>query len=359
MDLHDLGWTSFFSDQPACPDHHTLGRIVAQERHGFVVATAAGQRPAEPSGKLRRLAEVEDDAVVVVGDWVDIATAAGSGADDVAHIVRVYGRRSTLQRKEAGEVTRRQLIAANVDVVFVVCSLNQELNIRRIERYLTGIWDSGARPVVLLNKADLCDDLPAVLAELETVALTVPVLAVSAATGAGLDEVHAQLPAATTGVLVGSSGVGKSTLTNRLLGRAVQPTQAVRAGDDKGRHTTTAKRLVALSHGGLVIDTPGMREFQLWSGDTASFDDVDSLAAQCKFNDCGHESEPGCAVRAAIDDGSLDAGRVTSWRKLGRELARLEARKDAAGRAQERARFKSQGKLYKSIQKHKRDRHRD
>lgn len=354
MSMQSLGWSTYLDDQPRpSSEHHLPGRLVAQERHGFVVETAHGRRPAEPSGRLRRAHG--DELPCVVGDWVDVAVAPNGGDDDVAHVVRVYERRSLLQRKVPGEAARPQLIAANVDVAFVVCSLNHELNPRRIERYLTGIWDSGARPVVVLNKLDLCDDVDAVRELLAPIALSTSVEFVSATTGEGLAALHEHLPAGATGVLVGSSGVGKSSLTNRMLGRAAQATQSVRAGDDKGRHTTTSKRLVQLEEGGLLIDTPGMREFALWSGDATSFEDLEALAAACRFSDCGHETEPGCAVRAAIDAGALDVARLESWRKLARELARIEARKDRGARAAERARQRSQSKLYRSVQKRKRD----
>jgi ribosome biogenesis GTPase len=234
-------------------------------------------------------------------------------------------------------------VAANVDVVFVVTSITDDLSARRLERYLTLGWESGARPVVLLTKADLVDDPAPAIEEVSSVAFGVPVHAVSVHTGVGLDAVLAELRPGDTAALLGSSGVGKSTLINTLLGEELLATQEVRA-DGKGRHTTVRRELIRLPGGGLVIDTPGMRELQLWVADHGleeAFDDVTTLFVGCRFNDCGHESEPGCAVLAALADGTLTPERWDSYRKLERELAALDLRLDKQAQAAERRRYRS------------------
>jgi len=301
-----------------------------------VIYTEHGELRAELAGRLRH-----GDEHPAVGDWVAVALRPSEGR---ATIHAVLPRRSAFTRKVAWAETKPQVVAANVDVVFVVCGLDANYNVRRIERYLTLAWESGAQPVVLLTKADLCDDVDPRVYEVESIAFGVPVHAVSAPHGDGLETVRSYVPAGRTAALLGSSGVGKSTLVNALVGEELLATQGLR-DDGRGRHTTSHRQLVPLPEGGLVLDTPGMRELQLWDADEgmqAAFADVDALAAQCRFADCAHREEPGCAVRAALAGGTLDVERFESWGKLQRELERLARKQDARARSEsrkERARF--------------------
>jgi ribosome biogenesis GTPase len=274
-----------------------------------------------------------------VGDWVAVERAdAGTGT-----IVAVLERRSRFSRKRAGDTAEEQVLAANVDVVFLVTSLNEDLNPRRLERYLILAWDSGASPVVLLTKADLVDDAAAAAVDVESVAVGVPVLTVSARTGEGMQALRSLLGPGVTAVLLGSSGVGKSTLVNALVGEERLETQEIR-DDGKGRHTTVRRELVLLPGGGLLVDTPGIRELQLWAVDEGldeAFEDVTSLFADCRFSDCRHDREPGCAVKAALAEGRLAPERWESYVKLQRELELLEQRLDKRLAAEERRRIRA------------------
>jgi len=310
--------------------------VAVEHRSEYVIYTEHGELRAELAGRLRH-----GDEHPAVGDWVAVALRPSEGR---ATIHAVLPRRSAFTRKVAWAETKPQVVAANVDVVFVVCGLDANYNVRRIERYLTLAWESGAQPVVLLTKADLCDDVDPRVYEVESIAFGVPVHAVSAPHGDGLETVRSYVPAGRTAALLGSSGVGKSTLVNALVGEELLATQGLR-DDGRGRHTTSHRQLVPLPEGGLVLDTPGMRELQLWDADEgmqAAFADVDALAAQCRFADCAHREEPGCAVRAALAGGTLDVERFESWGKLQRELERLARKQDARARSEsrkERARF--------------------
>jgi ribosome biogenesis GTPase / thiamine phosphate phosphatase len=264
-----------------------------------------------------------------VGDWVAARPLEG---ERKALIEAVLPRRSAFTRKEAWRRAAEQIVAANVDVVFLVSAFGAELNLRRIERYLTAAWDSGAEPVLVLNKSDRAADPAAEAAPVEAIALGVPVLPVSAMTGANVDALESYLGHGRTAALLGSSGVGKSTLVNRLAGREVMDTGGVRPDDERGRHTTTHRELVLLPDGrGLLLDTPGMRELQLWADEDAldtTFAEIADLAAACRFGDCSHAGEPGCAIHAALADGSLDEERWDSYRKLQREVQALELRQN-------------------------------
>lgn len=312
-------------------------RVVAEHRDRYVVRAADGERAAVLAGRLRHHAHTRED-LPATGDWV--AVDAGDGT---AAIHAVLPRRSIFRRKAAGETTEAQVLAANVDVALIAAALPGDVNARRIERYLALAWESGAIPVIVLTKADLVDDVDAAVRGVRAVAPGVDVAAVSAVTGAGVDALARWLVPGRTAVLLGSSGAGKSTLSNLLLGADALRTGAVRE-DGKGRHTTTHRQLVQLRNGALLIDTPGMRELQLWSADAgleSAFADVEALAARCRFGDCEHQAEPGCAVRAAAESGALDPARLESWRRLRRELAWLEIRQDEAAAAAERGRVKT------------------
>jgi ribosome biogenesis GTPase len=263
-------------------------------------------------------------------------------------IRQVLARRSAIVRNSPERTTSAQTLAANVDVAFVVSSLGPDLEPRRIERYLVTIWESGATPEIVLTKADRLDDPWPLAAEVESVALGVPVHVVSAVTGQGCDAVRARIAAGTTAVLLGSSGVGKSTLVNRWLGEEVMATRETREDDDEGRHTTTVRQLLVLPGGGLVIDTPGLREVQLWDVGSAAleatFADVEGLAADCRFGDCTHTHEPGCAVLAAVETGELPHERLQSWRKLQRELHAIAIRHNALLRKEELRKWKQRAR---------------
>ena len=313
-DLSTLGWSAELAE--SIEEGLVPGRVAVVHRGGYLVLTAAGERRARLPGSARNAG-----LDVAVGDWV--------GLDD--ELVRaVLPRRSLLARQAAGRETGRQLLAANVDVAFVVTSFGPDLEPRRLERYLAAVWESGATPVVLLTKADLEPDPEVAALAVEAVAVGAAVHTVSVVDGRGLDAVASYLRPGVTAVLLGSSGVGKSTLVNRLAGAELLRTNDVRADDGKGRHTTTHRELVVLPGGGIVIDTPGLRELQLWEGDLeGTFADVEELAGDCRFNDCSHTREPDCAVLAAIDEGTLPLDRLRSYRKLQRELFSAQVRQDA------------------------------
>jgi ribosome biogenesis GTPase len=337
--LASLGW-----DDQLARDFQSLhapgavpARVIAEHRDRYVVRTAQGERAAVLAGRLRHQARSRED-LPATGDWVAVDEGDGTAA-----IHAVLPRRGLFRRKAAGDATEAQVLAANVDVALIAAALPDDVNARRIERYLALAWESGAVPVVVLTKADLVDDADSALRGVRAIAPGVDVAAVSAFTGAGVDALARWLQPGRTAVLLGSSGAGKSTLTNLLLGEDALRTGAVRE-DGKGRHTTTHRQLVRLRNGALLIDTPGMRELQLWSADAgleSAFADVEALAARCRFGDCAHESEPGCAVRAAAESGRLDPARLESWRRLRRELDWLEIRQDEAAAAAERARVKT------------------
>jgi len=320
-------------------------RVVAAHTRYLRVASAAGEELAEVAGSLKHQARGPEE-LPAVGDWVALRPRAGDGR---AVIQAVLPRRTAFVRRAAGVRTLAQVLAANVDTVFLVMGLDGDFNPRRLERALVLAWESGATPVVLLNKTDLAEDLDGRRAEIERVALGVPVCAIAAKHGEGLEALAPWLAPGHTVVLLGSSGVGKSTLVNRLLGRDKQKTREVREDDQRGRHTTTHRELIALPGGALLLDTPGLRELQLWStaeGIEAAFEDVQTLAAGCRFRDCGHEREPGCAVRDAAAHGRLDPARLASYHKLQAERRALEIREDPLKQKAERGRWKA---IHKSL----------
>jgi ribosome biogenesis GTPase len=337
ISLADLGFDTFFAshfDQLQRPG--LVPARIAADGRGLYQLIGCEAQLGEPSGRMRF--ELDGTRRPAIGDWVAVADSS-----DRAVIHHLLPRKTVMSRRAADSDVAAQVIAANVDLFCIVTSANRDLNVRRIERYLTAVWDSGANPLVVLNKVDLVDDVGPMLDELASVALVAPVVQVSALTGSGLEDIRAQLGQGTTVAFVGSSGVGKSSLINRLLGRETQFVSAVREDDQRGRHTTTRRELIPLSGGGVLIDTPGMRELGLIEdegGVDTVFADIAELSGTCRFADCAHESEPGCAIREALAIGALDADRWQSYRKLQREIAAAERRSDPFLAAEERRRWK-------------------
>jgi ribosome biogenesis GTPase len=335
--LADLGWDQSWNDLHLTSDPQGAwrpARVTLQGRDVWRVHDGDRELTVGVRGRLR------ERELPVAGDWVLL----GGTSHDDAVVEDMLARRTSLTRKVAGQRTEEQVVAANVDVV-LVCSPLHSLNLRRLERELTIVWESGATPAVAVTKADLVDDLgtdlDAALDEVRSVAVGVEVLAVSSYDGDGLEGVRALLPRGVTAAVIGPSGAGKSTLVNALVGHDVLVTTAVRA-DLRGVHTTTARHLVPVPGAGLVLDTPGMRELALWADDDAldsTFVDVGDLAERCRFADCRHVTEPGCAVLAAVEAGELDDERLASWRKLQRELAWLARKQDARAQHEERRRW--------------------
>jgi ribosome biogenesis GTPase / thiamine phosphate phosphatase len=332
-----LGWGSFqaggfapFRNQGLLP-----ARVAAGHGVGYRLYTASGEVTARLAGRLRHQ-DPSPAARPAVGDWVAISEG---GANGPATIQAVLPRRTSFSRKAAGEGVAEQVVAANVDSVLLVTGLDFDFNPRRLERYLVLAWESGARPAIVLNKADLNPDLEAGLRQVEASAPGVPIHPLSALRGEGLEQLEPYLGPGQTVALLGSSGAGKSTLINRLIGRDLLRTGAVREKDSRGRHTTTQRELIRLPNGGLIVDTPGLREIQLWvaeQGHQAAFEDLETIAQRCRFGDCSHQHEPGCAIRAAVESGVISGERFGSYLKLATELRHLQTRLDRrAQKAQE------------------------
>ena len=339
MNLEALGWDASYADafEPHNSDDAIPGRVGVQHRGAWVVLTEVGELRCDLTGRLVHGADTGE--LPAVGDWVVVAPRAAEGKGTIR---AVLPRRTKFARKAATGVsdrTEQQVVAANVDTVFLVTGLGQDMNVRRLERYITTAWESGAEPVIVVTKTDLHPAaVERAVAEIEEIAFGVPVHPLSGVTGEGVDALTPYLRPGRTIALLGSSGVGKSTLVNRLAGREVLAT-AETAADGRGRHTTTHRELVPLPEGAVLLDTPGMRELQLWEagdGIQGAFADVEELAAACRFSDCAHDGEPGCAIQAALADGSLDAERWDSYAKLQRELHWLEVRQSARLGAEER-----------------------
>ncbi|MBT2677831.1 ribosome small subunit-dependent GTPase A [Bacillus sp. ISL-35] len=328
------------------------GRVALEHKHSYRVWLEDGEYLCTLSGKLTYEANGRDD-LPAVGDWVAVKTSPG----EVWGTIRgILPRKSKFSRKAAGQVTEEQIVAANIDTVFIVNSLNDDLNLRRIERYLLLAWESGSNPVIILSKADLENELEAKIELVSGVAIGVPVIPVSVLEGTGIEQLKRYLTPGQTVALIGSSGVGKSSLVNYFTGYEKQLVQEIRDSDDKGKHTTTHREMVLLPGGAVLIDTPGMREIQLWTveeGIGESFADVDQFAEECKFRDCTHGNEPGCAVRSAIDEGRLDENRLASYKKLQKELAYIDRKMDKKAQAEEKRHWKNINKEIRQKTKYK------
>jgi ribosome biogenesis GTPase len=350
--LERLGWNSFFQEQIIAEVAQFRMARVIEEQRGLCRVAGDFDGWAEVSGRFRHEANSAAD-FPAVGDWVGVAAEPGA---ERAVIHCRLNRRSTVSRKAAGRAVDEQILAANVDTIFLVTALAGDLNPRRIERYLTLVWEAGAVPVVVLNKADLCEDPSTAAAAMRARLPFVDVLAVSALDTDGLNELSPYLRRATTIALLGSSGVGKSTLVNRLLGRDLQRVADVRGADGKGRHTTTSRQLVELAGGALLIDTPGMRELQPWVDESAidgAFEDIAQLARGCRFSNCAHAEEPGCAVLEAVTAGTLDTSRLEHYRRLLREAAFEERKRDKSAAAEEKRRWKRINQEMKALYRHR------
>ena len=323
--LTQYGWSETLQNAfaPHAAEGLTAARILIQHRGGYRLITEAGETDGLASGRLLKTTSEADRPAT--GDWV-----AGEVRDGQFLVQHLLPRSTAFIRKASGPRGGAQVVAANADTALLVASLNSDLNLRRLERYLATAYESGAQPVIVLTKADLAEGLDAAVAEVETIAFGAPVVAISSKTGFGLDALMAHLPPGRTAVLLGSSGAGKSTLLNALAGEEKMDTGEIREADERGRHTTTHRELVLMPYGGLILDTPGMRELALWDaggGVSEAFEDVEDLAGQCKFSDCRHGNEPGCAIRAAIAAGDLPEDRWLAYQKLQAELA-FEKRKE-------------------------------
>lgn len=343
--LNKYGWDDFFeanfhglSEQGYVP-----GRIALEYNQFYRVHTDKGELLAEITGKLKHEAKSRSE-LPAVGDWVALRLIQ---LGTKAAIHAILPRRSKFARKSKGSKTEEQIVGANIDTVFLLTSLNQDFNPRRVERYLTTAWNSGASPVLLLTKTDLCDDVEEKVAAIEAIANGTPVHAVCSIKGEGLEVLEQYLTPGKTIALIGSSGVGKSTLINRLIGHERQLVKEVRDQDDRGKHTTRHRELILMPNGALMLDTPGMRELQLWDaeeGIETTFDDIEEIAARCHFSNCRHETEQRCAVREALEAGTLDIQRLDNYAKMQKELGHLARRQDQFAQRVETNRWKKLAK---------------
>ena len=354
-DLKQYGWNDFFAAyfaEYAAKGLHAA-RVSVEHRNYYELYSEFGELTAEKSGKLFYSTD-DSNLLPAVGDWVVFKHIPD---ENKAFITDVLPRKTKFSRKKAGSTTEEQIVAANVDTVFIISSLNQDLNMRRMERYMALAWDNNVKPVVLLSKADLCEDVFAKLVEVQQRFQGVDVHIVSALQKAGIDELLKYFEGNQTIAVIGSSGVGKSTLINSMLDWEKMNVSEIGLYKDKGRHTTTHRELTLVPGGGLIIDTPGMREIQMWEGAeglSELFEDIEKLVVECKFSDCKHESEPGCAVKGAIEKGELDEGRFRSYKKLLSEVSYFERKQDKKAQLEEKKKWKKISQLGRQISNEKR-----
>lgn len=332
MSLEDYGWTDFFSEH--LPPELEPGRVILSHGNAHRIVSRDGEQVATVAGRLKHDATATTE-LPAIGDWIGFRES---------RIETILPRRTQLSRKVPGRRTEEQVVAANIDTVVVVMGLDRDFNPRRLERYLTTVWESGAAPIILLNKADTATSTATQREQVGAVAMGAPVIVTSCVNGRGVDEVRARLRPRETAVLVGSSGVGKSTLINRLLDEDVQRTREVRASDERGQHTTTHRELFRLPGGALLIDNPGIRELQLWADEDAldqTFDDIARWSEHCRYRDCVHAEEPGCAVTAAVASGELSRERLESFRSLQKEIRFLQLRQDESAQRAEKQKWRA------------------